>query len=625
MEIFDETGRRWTLGDKIAAGGEGTVYRLTGSNEFCAKLYHRTPVSPAKQEKLIALRMLPSEIRQGAALPLSLAFQSATEKRAIGILLPLVEGMDIYELYHPQGRSQHFPHADFGFLVAAARNLASVFAGLHEHGVVVGDVNEKNVKVRPNATLNLIDCDSFQVTTGGRLFSSDVGTPLWTPPELQGKSLANIPRTPNHDSFGLAQLIFLLLFCGRYPFAGKPVGKHDFTPEEAIRKHAFAFDPNPNALQTPPLSAPPLDSLPPLIQTLFCAAFRAGSDKPNARPSARHWVDALRDLGGNLARCRKTPTHRHWTGAASCPWCRTASACGLDYFPYDAFTFIDSNLPPTGETPHLALAHKLQSLDLTPATLTPPPESQIQRAIQNQTPVSSLGGWLTSSLLNLTPLQKILQSGKIRNTQAELQKTVEELAAHTRKTSELFHHFHARLAPLHSQARALASELSQPKAIRQKAIENLRREARHAQLLTHLRQFNIQDARIRGIGQGRLRTLRDAGVRNAADITPQAIESLPGFGQGLCRNLLQWRQKQESIFRPNGNPALPADVQTKLQNFLHQHMNQLAEEGKKITRQHDEIRTEYIREIKNLESLHHAACIRRAVLEAQLKELNKRS
>ena len=75
-----------------------------------------------------------------------------------------------------------------------------------------------------NALVVLIDCDSFQVNTNGRCYPCEVGVPLYTPPELQKKSFRELIRTRNHDRFGLAILIFQLLFVGRHPYAGRYLG-----------------------------------------------------------------------------------------------------------------------------------------------------------------------------------------------------------------------------------------------------------------------------------------------------------------------------------------------------------------------------------------------------------------
>jgi len=56
--------------------------------------------------------------------------------------------------------------------------------------------------------------------TEGRQFLCEVRISTHLPPELQGRPLHGIVRTVDHDSFGLAVIIFQLLFMGRHPFSG---------------------------------------------------------------------------------------------------------------------------------------------------------------------------------------------------------------------------------------------------------------------------------------------------------------------------------------------------------------------------------------------------------------------
>ena len=83
--------------------------------------------------------------------------------------------------------------------------------------------------------MRLIGCDSFQITAGGRCFTCDVGVPMFTPPELQERSLTGVIRSENHDNFGLAVVIFQVLFMGSHPFAGRRPGGGDMPIEQAIK------------------------------------------------------------------------------------------------------------------------------------------------------------------------------------------------------------------------------------------------------------------------------------------------------------------------------------------------------------------------------------------------------
>ena len=105
----------------------------------------------------------------------------------------------------------------------------------------MGDVNVRNFLVQANGMVALIDCDSYQIRNGTMTWTCDVGVSLWTPPELQGQNFKGLVRTANHDLFGLAMLVFKLLFMGRHPFAGVPTNNGEILLEDSIRKRFYAF------------------------------------------------------------------------------------------------------------------------------------------------------------------------------------------------------------------------------------------------------------------------------------------------------------------------------------------------------------------------------------------------
>ena len=66
-------------------------------------------------------------------------------------------------IYSPAHRRQSYPHCAWDFLLYVARNIASSFATVHEHGHVVGDVNQNSFMVGRDSKVVLIDSDSFQI------------------------------------------------------------------------------------------------------------------------------------------------------------------------------------------------------------------------------------------------------------------------------------------------------------------------------------------------------------------------------------------------------------------------------------------------------------------------------
>lgn len=239
------------LGKVLGKGGEGAVYEIAGRPDQVAKIYH--PEKRAgKAPKIEAMIPLKSDrLLSLAAWPLDLVWTSAGE--FMGLLIPRVHGhKDIHTLYSPRSRKVEFPNADWRFLVRAAANTARAFAAIHETGCVIGDVNHGGIRVSDKATVRLIDCDSFQVSAGGRKYLCEVGVPTFTPPELQGKPFRGVVRTANHDNFGLAVMVFHLLFMGRHPFAGRFLGRGDMSIEQAIGEFRFAYGASRASVQMEP-------------------------------------------------------------------------------------------------------------------------------------------------------------------------------------------------------------------------------------------------------------------------------------------------------------------------------------------------------------------------------------
>jgi DNA-binding helix-hairpin-helix protein with protein kinase domain len=193
---------------------------------------------------------------------------------------------------------------------------------------VIGDVNHSGFLIGQDALVALIDADSFQFDDGTTRHLCRVGVPEYTPPELQGAVLAETPRTPDHDAFGLAVLLFQLLFLGRHPFAG--ISSGDPLPvAETIGQHAFAYSRLRRSVLTPPPAALHVDEVPPAVADLFERAF--APDAAGRRPTAGDWVAALDAFERALAPCPANTRHHH--GASACPWCRIERTSRAPLFP----------------------------------------------------------------------------------------------------------------------------------------------------------------------------------------------------------------------------------------------------------------------------------------------------
>jgi hypothetical protein len=188
------------------------------------------------------------------------------------------------------------------------------------------------VLVAQDATVRLIDCDSFQVINGSRRFLCEVGVETFTPPELQGKPFKGVVRNQNHDDFGLAVLIFLMLFMGRHPFAGRYLGPDQMPIPRAIKECRFAYGARRATVQMEkPPGTPALSILGDDVAFLFERAF-AKEMIAGGRPTPREWIDGLERLEKTLKRCSANPSHWH-RNDTSCPWCPMEGATGVTLFP----------------------------------------------------------------------------------------------------------------------------------------------------------------------------------------------------------------------------------------------------------------------------------------------------
>lgn len=333
LALVDAGGRRVTLGPQLAQGGEGSIYPVTDRPDLVAKIYH-TPVSPEKAAKLAAMVRLSSDrLRRLTAWPLD-TLHDRSSGAVRGFLMPWIRDYhDVHILYGPKTRLREFPDASLPFLVHAAANLARLFAVIHEHGHVIGDVNHGNVRVSRQATTRLVDCDSLQIHDGPQCYFCTVGVPTHTPPELQGKSFAGLIRTPNHDAFGLAVLIFQLLLVGCHPFAGTFLGAGEPQLERNIEEYRFAYGSGAAKRQMrPPPFAPGFEVATPPVVALFERAFTRAGAEPPLRPTAREWANALTEAEKQLIVCTRHSGHHYPRSLAACPWCAIEPRIGMAFF-----------------------------------------------------------------------------------------------------------------------------------------------------------------------------------------------------------------------------------------------------------------------------------------------------
>lgn len=572
------------LGRLLGRGGEGAVYELADRRDQVAKLYHHE-VSPEKASKIETMASLQNDrLLSLAAWPLDLL--RSTDGKPVGLLMPRVDGhKDIHNLYSPRSRKAEFPAADWRFLIRAAANTARAFAAIHETGCVIGDVNHGGVCVSDKATVRLIDCDSFQVSVGARRYLCEVGVPTFTPPELQGKPFRGVVRTPNHDNFGLAILIFHLLFMGRHPFAGRFLGRGDMSIEKAIAEFRFAYGSNRSAFQMePPPNVPPIGIASPAIASLIERAFSQSGIQDGRRPTAKEWVGDLDNLEKRTKACRINASHYYVGGLDHCPWCKLEAATGAVLF-----SFVIKTAPQGGITGGIDIGSVWARIAAIPSPGPAPilpdwnkaaPSKEAlalgrQRRFSNAAKYAGLIAiivvmmvampaaafiWIVGGLFALSGISRQpggdLESAKFRDAVPRAEGHFKTLKARWDQDAS-----DQRFATNLRQLQHEKEQLLDLPNLRRRRYQELESARERDQRKRYLEAIQIEPAKIPGIGPGRKAMLASYNIETAWDVSEAHITKVPGFGPALTRELTKWRRVVESGFRFDATKGVdPRDI-----------------------------------------------------------------
>jgi len=587
--FFDSKGRRVPLGKKIGSGGEGNVFEIvSASQRFVAKIYHK-PLDEQKQEKLrVMVRGCNDTLKEISAWPVDLIHNGAGGP-VCGFVMPRVTDCEpVHKVYGPTHRKQSFPEADWKFLVRAAKNLAAAFDAIHFYGYVIGDVNEGNILVDKHACVTLIDCDSFQVKTSADVYCCEVGVAQFTPPEILNGKDFSIQRAPGHDTFGLAILIFQLLFMGRHPYSGVYSGREDMPIEKAIAEYRFAFGKTAHQKSiAPPPNSVGLSIVPAELAELFEQAFtESGTTK--GRPTANKWWNVLNALEKHLKTCTADSSHKYYAGLTTCPWCRLEYQSGVFLFlSQDAVSKFDlpgewrkiAAIQPPGPAPLIQPCNY-------PARPTPlPPGLANALAFTKFRQVAGavlMIGCIVLVLLGLTEdylaISLVLLLGAVvflfpgreagektrRKTAFDNARFNWELVEKKWKKDAGDEEFNARLGKL----RAIKKGYEAIEREYKTALASKQHTARERQMIVFLESCFIDSYNFLRIGANRKATLRSFGIETAADITRASLMRITELEEIHKEELLSWRHQMENKFRYDPSHGMDkTDIQPLIHKF----------------------------------------------------------
>jgi hypothetical protein len=342
-QAYDGGGRRLSLRDTGRGGGEGHIHSIEGDPSSVVKLLHVERMNRETIDKLHAMLANPPtdptlRVRRhhSIAWPTGLVYSDPSRARPVGFLMPRLDEdrfRPAHTYFDPSDRIARFGGAyTWRHLLIGAYNLASAVAAIHAKGHRVGDLRDSNILVAPNSLITLIDCDSFEIHDGDRVYPTRVGAGEYLPPELQRADFSSASIDRYHsDLFALAVLVFRFLMGGTHPFQAKgPAVAELPSVETKIAAGTYPYV-HSRGLH-PPAYAPPIRALPHKVLKLAKRAFVDGHRDPSKRPSATEWFDALQAEGPRLRPCRVNLNHISAGHLRTCPWCEMARA-GNDPFP----------------------------------------------------------------------------------------------------------------------------------------------------------------------------------------------------------------------------------------------------------------------------------------------------
>lgn len=642
MQLHDGE-RPVVLAAEIGRGGEGTVHAVAGAPDLAAKIYSSVPDQERIDKLSCMVQLLKSspELAEQCAWPQRILSDEQGRVRGF-VMARLTSQHPVHEIYNPEQRKQIFPKASWRTLVAVAAQCARIFSRLHAHGVVVGDVNERNLLLDGLGRPWLVDADSFQIRHGERVFLTGVGVADYTPPELQGERFSQVVRTFNHDRFGLAVLLFKLVFMGRHPFSGGTTG--DLSAAIAASEFDYALV----AQRLPHLL--PLTAAPTAIQECFAQAFGPGQAEDD-RPAAADWLRELLAFADALETCPVEEVHSVVHGAARCPWCQIEATLHYAYFARGGQDQYVSTWAPRSE----ALEELCRFMAMTAAppdpTVYAQPEGQqrslalAQRVLRHDPPahvpsyyVRVIGGLLTLAGTAMTvqsggAAMKVLAGAGVGVWVAGLawqhgrrgpwQNSIERLR---QRAATVAHHgdlWRAEAYQHRARDRQIAEAFAQLTeqhlgilSYRQGEISRLERDLIDPAVLESLSQVQLKKADLPPVvTQERKKTLLIRQIQTAADVERDRLVGLPGLTLPVIDALVEWRQALEVRQggrrrpRPKVDHYVAIDVNcTVLQEGLELQLEALVRERHASTEYAVELLTQlYEQGLDNLAVLHQDA------------------
>lgn len=297
--------------EPIGKGGEGNVYEVLSPKHlrnYVVKLYHSQERDSERMAKLrYMINHPPSDSDFSLIWPKDIVFEDslfagflmlrANGKYDLSILSSLKLSIRLEEVWH-----RKFSRSTLEGLMNRAKlcfNVATAIYQLHlTQRYVLVDIKPENIKTQLNGIVSVIDLDSVEIIDRQQLlFPAPKLSLEYSPPEARNIQVKTdiIPET--WDRFSMAVVFYKILF-GIHPFAvtGKDAYNRFVSHDQKIQAGLFPFGKMRPHIQVVPRPHDNFVALPKSVQELFLRCFDQGLMKPELRPSAREWCEALKNM-----------------------------------------------------------------------------------------------------------------------------------------------------------------------------------------------------------------------------------------------------------------------------------------------------------------------------------------
>jgi DNA-binding helix-hairpin-helix protein with protein kinase domain len=381
-----------------------------------------------------------------------------------------------------------------------------------------------------------------------------------------------VDRAQEHDYFGLAVVIFQLLFMGRHPYSGRYLGAGEMPLERAIREFRFAYgvDAEARKMRQPPGTLA-LDSMPSQFVRLFRRAFLSTD-----RPQPREWIEPLDALAKALKRCDLHSGHCYYRELRDCPWCGIETHARVRLFNvllsgggsrrghfwlYEIWKEIESLEPPD-----------VSPIEWDKILKAPEPSAEVaalEEARDNRFTIALIFSAIAGPMIHLLPIFPftiilLILAGIAARAIARIEHPLlEKTQARWRQAKEAAYLLKEKYDRETRSERwgAKRDELRNQK----ETYENLAQiQQFRLQLEEFLDQFNINDTEIRGIVPTAKRVLLSHGIETAADLSNiEGLTQIPSIGSFRAERLLEWRRGLEQKFVFDPARGVPHEVHIK--------------------------------------------------------------